>query len=233
MILKSSTSRTTIPQSVLYIGWLTAITVGIASMFSVVIFFDQSYTRLGKSLYAGLHRLGWSFSTSWIILACVLDAAGPLKPILTSRYFEWFSRSNFTVISHLLNCRVLIPFSRLTYCAYLTNGLVELYQAGTIRVPKYMSTFILLGDTLSHVMITFIGALILCLVFESPIHGIEKILLRRGTVVLLFKFTKKSFPIASNFQSKSNKKLIWAVVPVLVRFKDLLKTSYVCVYVLC
>lgn len=78
------------------------------------------------------------------------------------------------------NYRVLIPLSRLTYCAYLTNGLVELYQAGTIRVPKYMSTFNLLGDTLSHVMITFIGALILCLVFESPIHGIEKILLRRG-----------------------------------------------------
>lgn len=81
---------------------------------------------------------------------------------------------------NLIRFRVLIPFSRLTYCAYLTNGLVELYQAGTIRVPKYMSTFILLGDTLSHVMVTFIGALILCLVFESPIHGIEKILLRRG-----------------------------------------------------
>lgn len=159
-----SICRVALPRSVLYIGWLTAITVGIASMFSVVIFFDQSYTRLGKSLYAGLHRLGWSFSTSWIILACVLDSAGPLKTILTSR--------------------VLTPFSRLTYCAYLTNGLVELYQAGTIRVPKYMSTFILLGDTLSHVMITFIGALILCLVFESPIHGIEKILLRRGKIFI-------------------------------------------------
>ncbi|KAJ6640289.1 Nose resistant to fluoxetine protein 6 [Pseudolycoriella hygida] len=151
--------KTTLPNSVIYIGWLTAITVGIASMFSVVIFFDQTYTRLGKSLYAGLHRVGWSFSTSWIILACVLNCAGPLKTILTSR--------------------ALTPFSRLTYCAYLMNGLVELYQAGTIRVPKYMSTFILLGDTLSHVMVTFIGALVLCLVFESPIHGIEKILLRR------------------------------------------------------
>ncbi|KAG4079943.1 hypothetical protein HA402_006255 [Bradysia odoriphaga] len=152
-------NKISLPRFVIYIGWLTAIIVGIASMFSVVIFFDQSYTRLGKSLYAALHRLGWSLSTSWIILACILDAAGPLKTILTSR--------------------VLIPLSRLTYCAYLMNGLVELYQAGTIRTPKYMSTFVLLGDTLSHVMITFIGALILCLFFESPIHGIEKILLRR------------------------------------------------------
>lgn len=36
-----------------------------------------------------------------------------------------------------------------------------------------------MGETTSHVMITFMGALILCLIFESPIHGIEKIFLRR------------------------------------------------------
>lgn len=35
-----------------------------------------------------------------------------------------------------------------------------------------------MGETASHIMITFIGALILCLIFESPIHGIEKIFLR-------------------------------------------------------
>lgn len=41
-----------------------------------------------------------------------------------------------------------------------------------------MSVISLLGDTLSHVALTFLAALILCLMFESPIHGIEKIILR-------------------------------------------------------
>lgn len=36
------------------------------------------------------------------------------------------------------------------------------------------------GETLSHVALTFLAALILCLMFESPIHGIEKMLLRRN-----------------------------------------------------
>lgn len=35
-------------------------------------------------------------------------------------------------------------------------------------------------DTLGHAALTFFAAMILCLLFESPIHGIEKILLRRG-----------------------------------------------------
>lgn len=35
--------------------------------------------------------------------------------------------------------RALVPFSRLTYCAYLTNGLVELYHASSIRTSKYLN----------------------------------------------------------------------------------------------
>lgn len=89
-------------------------------MFAIVVFFGNDLPSADRALYAGLHRLGWSFATSWILLSSVLGYAGPLKNILSSR--------------------ALVPLSRLTYCAYLSNGLVELYQAGSIRVPKYMST---------------------------------------------------------------------------------------------
>lgn len=104
----------------LWILWVVSIVIGIGSMFSIVAFFGTNYSRTIRSLYAGLHRLGWSFATSWILLATVLDYVGPLKSILSSR--------------------ALVPLSRLTYCAYLSNGLVELYLAGSIRTPKYMST---------------------------------------------------------------------------------------------
>ncbi|GAB0098061.1 nose resistant to fluoxetine protein 6 [Sergentomyia squamirostris] len=140
--------------------WITSVAVGAASMFSIVIFYNPNYepSRIENALYAGLHRMGWSFFTSWIVFVCVTGRAKPLHSFLASR--------------------VMAPFSRLTYCAYLTNGLVELYLASTIRTPKYLTVLNLLGDALSHTILTFIAALILCLVFESPIHGIEKILLR-------------------------------------------------------
>lgn len=141
--------------------WLVSLAVGGLSMFTVTIFYHKGYefSNLENSLYAGLHRLGWSIFTSWLLLSCVMGYAGPLKSFFTSR--------------------ALAPISRLTYCAYLSNGLVELYQAGTLRTPKYMSVINLFGETLSHLCLTFIAALVLCLLFESPIHGIEKIFLRR------------------------------------------------------
>lgn len=90
-------------------------------MMSIILFFNKNmtFTVLENSLYAGLHRFGWSFATGWLIIACVTGYANPLKNFLSSRG--------------------LAPISRLTYCAYLTNGFVELYQSGSIRSPKFLS----------------------------------------------------------------------------------------------
>lgn len=88
-------------------------------MASITYFLNNSYTPIENALYAAGHRLGWSLATGWILLACVCGYGGPLKTILGSNIF--------------------VPFSRLTYCAYLTNGLVELYQSSSIRSPIYMS----------------------------------------------------------------------------------------------
>lgn len=47
-----------------------------------------------------------------------------------------------------------------------------------------------MANAISHMVLTFILALILCITFESPIHGIEKILLKRFGKFILewFKF---------------------------------------------
>lgn len=147
--------------------WTSSSLIGFASMFSIVFFFGVEYPPIWNALYASLHRLGWSYATSWVLLACILGYAGPIRSILSSS--------------------ALVPLSRLTYCAYLMNGLVELFYSASIRTPKYMSVMNLFGETMSHIFITFLGAMVLCLIFESPIHGIEKIFLRNGK-----KFTTKN-----------------------------------------
>lgn len=90
-------------------------------MFYVTVYYHDGYhyTVLEAGLYAALHRFGWSFANGWLVLACVMGYGGPLKKFLS--------------------CRALIPFSRLTYCAYLTNGFVELYLFSSVRTGRFMS----------------------------------------------------------------------------------------------
>ena len=66
------------------------------------------------------------------MLACVTSNSGSLKKFLSSR--------------------VLVPLSRLTYCAYLTNGFIELYLIGSMRTPKYMSVTNLVRFNLSMIL---------------------------------------------------------------------------------
>uniref|UniRef100_A0A182M972 Acyltransferase 3 domain-containing protein n=1 Tax=Anopheles culicifacies TaxID=139723 RepID=A0A182M972_9DIPT len=150
-----------IGRRLLAVCWILSTACGCSAMFALTAF----YTRLGtgnylyNALYAGLHRFGWSLSNGWLVLACVTGHGRTLK-----RFLSW---------------RAFVPLSRLTYCAYLTNGLVELYLSATRRTPLYASIPTLTAESISHMILTFLLALLLCLMFESPIHGLEKILLSR------------------------------------------------------
>lgn len=101
--------------------WIFTSVIGIYSMFSVTLYYMPSYqySHLESAFYNSLHRLGWSVFTGWMVIACVSSEHGAIKKFLSSR--------------------ALVPLSRLTYCAYLTNGFIELYLASSIRSPKYMS----------------------------------------------------------------------------------------------
>ena len=42
-------------------------------------------------------------------------------------------------VNNFLKWRPFVVLSRLTYSAYLTNGLIELHNASILRVPVYLS----------------------------------------------------------------------------------------------
>ncbi|XP_030378610.1 nose resistant to fluoxetine protein 6-like isoform X2 [Scaptodrosophila lebanonensis] len=145
------------PQLVRYI-WLSAVFIGVGSMYGVTRFYVVPYTVVESSLYAGFHKLGWNFAVGWLVLAVTTGHAG------------WLQRA--------LSIRAFAPISRLTYCAYLSNGIVELYHMASIRQPNYMGYLSLTNDVFSHMLDTFLLAVVVCLLFESPIHALERILLR-------------------------------------------------------
>jgi hypothetical protein len=113
--------RITIPKRVRTFMWIFSLTVGFFSMYYVTLFYlpDYRYSEVESALYNSLHRLGWAIFTGWLVLGCVTSTGNPLKSFF--------------------NASFLIPLSRLTYCAYLTNGFIELYLAASVRTSKYMS----------------------------------------------------------------------------------------------
>ncbi|EDW86401.2 uncharacterized protein Dwil_GK15256 [Drosophila willistoni] len=103
--------------------WLCAVFIGTGSMYSVTRFYIAPYTNFESSLYAGFHKLGWNLSVGWLVIA------------ITTGHANWLQKT--------LSSRVFAPISRLTYCAYLSNGIVELYHSASIRYPTYMGFRIL------------------------------------------------------------------------------------------
>ncbi|XP_066592007.1 nose resistant to fluoxetine protein 6-like [Prorops nasuta] len=141
------------------IGWLLGSLSLLGAMCSISIFYGprKDFTPLEAAIYAGMHRAFWSIGICWILITCVTDNAGPIR-----NFLKW---------------RGFVPLSRLTYSAYLINGLVVLHYIATVRAPQHLDTYNLAAIVFSHLTITFGGAVFLSTIFESPILGLERVLL--------------------------------------------------------
>ncbi|XP_052751582.1 nose resistant to fluoxetine protein 6-like [Galleria mellonella] len=142
-------------------GWITSIILGTVTTFSVSLFYQEwyQYNAIEAAAYISLHKLAWSIANGWMIIACVTGNGG--------------------ILAKLFNWKLFVPLSRLTYCAYLVNGIVELFYIGQLRHPAHLTVLTVTANSISHLVLTFFLALLLCITFESPIHGIEKILLKK------------------------------------------------------
>lgn len=98
--------------------WTLGCIMGIGSMFSLYRFYEAPFTNFESSLYAGLHKLVWNLASGWLVLA------------VTTGHGGWVQR--------MLSSRVFVPFSRLTYCAYLCNGIVELHNTSNVRTADWV-----------------------------------------------------------------------------------------------
>ncbi|KAK3924747.1 Nose resistant to fluoxetine protein 6 [Frankliniella fusca] len=108
--------------------------------------------------YAGLHRglVGVAFAAC-VIAATAEDKAKAWAPLLDA----------------------LRPWSRLTYCAYCTHALVQLYLLGQLRAPLVYSTLDTVAMALADTCFAFLAALVLHLFVEAPFSRLLSCL-RRG-----------------------------------------------------
>ncbi|KAF5302491.1 hypothetical protein FQR65_LT08581 [Abscondita terminalis] len=129
-------SKTQLSKTLTYTSLTVCVTFGISAVYSITIFYLPNYTydELESALYASLHKIAWSLCVGCIIVLCATNNLGTLKSFLSWPPF--------------------VPFSRLTYCAYLVNGVIELYSLGTLRSPTYLSIWSLVCTSTSFTIFT-------------------------------------------------------------------------------
>ncbi|CAK9804439.1 Nose resistant to fluoxetine protein 6 [Anthophora plagiata] len=142
-------------------GWLVA---AVSGFFVFVCprwmyFDDHPYDRLEASFYAGLHRQIFAFSISWIIFCCVHGYGG-----FVSQFLSW---------------KGWVPFSKLTYSAYLCHYVFLLTEAGSVRTTGILSAMTILRSFFSNLCLTVILSALWTLCFEMPFMTLDRTLLSR------------------------------------------------------
>ncbi|CAB3382226.1 Hypothetical predicted protein [Cloeon dipterum] len=152
---------TKMPKIGVWLGWVVALVLIEGTIFSAWVFYlpGREYNALLNAIYGAFHRITWSVGTSWLILAISTGNGAFMEPILT-----W---------------RPIVPLSRLTYCAFLAHGGLQLYSVASSGNPFYGSVYNLVWFTCGDIVVSFLAALALSLMFESPILSLEKIFLKR------------------------------------------------------
>ncbi|XP_053380237.1 nose resistant to fluoxetine protein 6-like [Mercenaria mercenaria] len=144
-----------------FVGWTMATGVAIAVLYGLYTP-DGSTDRLSvdvSALYNATSRIAWAICIAWVIFSCASGYGGPVNA-----YLAWGG---------------FVPLSRLTYCAYLVHPIVITLQVYSRRTLEHWSDIELIYRFLGHMCITYATAFVISLAFESPMIGLEKVLLGR------------------------------------------------------
>uniref|UniRef100_A0A1Y9J069 Acyltransferase 3 domain-containing protein n=1 Tax=Anopheles quadriannulatus TaxID=34691 RepID=A0A1Y9J069_ANOQN len=91
---------------------------------------------------------------AWIvILGCIYGVNGVVKRMLNYPFFE--------------------PLGRLTYGAYLVHPFVMRYMFVSVRAPVHYSDLLALSLVFGATVISYLLALVLCLLFELPTTALQ------------------------------------------------------------
>uniref|UniRef100_L7LX95 Nose resistant-to-fluoxetine protein N-terminal domain-containing protein n=1 Tax=Rhipicephalus pulchellus TaxID=72859 RepID=L7LX95_RHIPC len=144
-----------------WLGWMTCAAVMLGVLYAMWPANTGQYTpsRSWAAVYGGFARSTWALGLSWIIIASVAGYGG--------------------VVSKILSWKALVPLSRLTFSAYIIHPVLMVLFYGSREESFDYSTFLLIYFAIGNIVLTYLASLVLSLVFEAPIIGMEKLLMKR------------------------------------------------------
>ena len=101
--------------------WAIAFLVGCLVIYGLVPYQKdvQSDAPLAeRAIYGGFHRLAWALAVSWVILACIKGAGGPVNSILSWPAWVPLARMSFAI--YLVHMTVMSVVN--SYASYRVNA---------------------------------------------------------------------------------------------------------------
>ncbi|CAG9765093.1 unnamed protein product [Ceutorhynchus assimilis] len=139
--------------AIVTIGWISSI-VCLGSL--VYGLGKQGLVIPVSAFYVALGHTAWGLSLAWITVACCTGYGGPFNL--------------------LFSCRLFLPLSRLTYCAYLVHPILMCITSfsldGSLQIHNNLTVVIFFGNFL----LSFLVAFIISLGFEAPVINLKKLI---------------------------------------------------------
>lgn len=136
------------------IGWVTSVLTLAILVYGLG---REGLVVPASAFYAALGHTAWGCALAWITTACVSGFGGPLNS--------------------LLSCQLLVPLSRLTFCAYLIHPVLMCFTSFLLDGPLHLHNVFAMVIFCGNAVISFIAAFIISLTFEAPVVNLLKIIL--------------------------------------------------------
>ncbi|XP_058454323.1 nose resistant to fluoxetine protein 6-like [Malaya genurostris] len=152
--------RVRIGKIVVFVGWLAS---GVAM--AAILFGDyplqqpDTYSKhpaTVDAIYESTNRVIWACCISWIVFACVNGYGGPVNSFLSLSAWQ--------------------PLGRLSYSMYLLHFPTQVMMTGTLKSTAHFNDIDAVHKFWGDFGFTVTLATVWCLLFESPIVGLEKLL---------------------------------------------------------
>lgn len=144
-----------------WLGWILCATMMLGVLYAMwpANTGESKPSAAWAAVYGGFARSIWALGLAWIIFASVAGYGG--------------------VVSKILSWKALVPLSRLTFSAYIIHPVLMVIFYGSREESFDYSSFLLIYFAIGNIVLTYMASLVLSLVFEAPIIGMEKLLLNR------------------------------------------------------
>ncbi|XP_052787971.1 nose resistant to fluoxetine protein 6-like [Mya arenaria] len=160
-VLYRTDCKVKIPKVWNLFGWAIATAVALAILYGL--WTTETKPKLGEdmsALYNATSRTAWGACIAWVIFSCATGHGGP--------------------VNALLSWKAIIPLSRLTYCCYLVHPVVMYTYYYSRRTLMHWYDLDLSYLFLGNLCFSYAVAFVVSLAFESPMMGLEKVVLGRG-----------------------------------------------------
>ncbi|XP_052790475.1 nose resistant to fluoxetine protein 6-like isoform X1 [Mya arenaria] len=160
-VLYRTECKVRIPKVWNLLGWAIATAVALAILYGL--WTPDLTPKLGEdmsALYNATARTAWGACIAWVIFSCATGHGGP--------------------VNALLSWKAIIPLSRLTYCCYLVHPVVMYTYYYSRRTLMHWYDLDLSYLFLGNLCLSYAVAFVVSLAFESPMMGLEKVVLGRG-----------------------------------------------------